>query len=85
MPAAESIVKALQYAKIGAWGASSMFSAVGGVLSQVEGEVRRMHNLEPAQQDPAVRSAAEVVAEHMRQAGVDTINDYGVNLNDLPE
>ena len=85
MSAAGNIVAALQYAKIGAWGAASMFSAVGGVISQVEGEVRKMHNLAPPEPDPAVRSAAEVIAEHVRQSGKDTISDYGIDLNDLPE
>jgi hypothetical protein len=82
---AERIVAAVQYAKIGMWGLASMCSAVGSVLQQVEGEVRKMHDLAPPEPDPAIRSAAEVVAQHMRATGEQTINDYGPNLNDLNE
>jgi hypothetical protein len=85
MPAAERVVRALQYARIGAWGLSSVLSAVGGALTQVEREVRILHDMDPPAPDPAIRSAAEVVAQHMRHTGESTINDYGPNLNDLPE
>lgn len=85
MPAAEKIVATLQYTKIASWGFASLFSAVGGVIGQVEAEVRRVNNLAPPEPDPAIRSAAEVVAEHMRQAGSQTISDYGPNFDDLPE
>lgn len=83
MPTAEKIVATLQYTKIATWGFASFFSAVGGVLGQVETEVRRLNNLAPPEPDPAVRSAAEVVAEHMRQAGSQTISDYGPNIDDI--